>query len=325
MPGTVCFITGTIKDSGGYPVSGKLVITLDGNLSDQTTNPDSLLVGVPKEYIITNGVIDDPAVTTPIGIGLLESATQEITYFFQFYRLISVGVYDTKTLIDFHEIVPDVATAEFESLARETGITTTNLSTGALKVAREILVNPVLAQLVFYSSQIFKSATKPVSNINGTLLNDAVWIQPARGMTWRYDLARSKWKSTIFQVQVGIRNTTVSALGGILKQSHWVEFPTVIIERIDIRFYVLAAPNDVTNKWAIQAVRQTEGSDTLVTIGSVINTNGFAVGTNQITSIKPNASFAAIDLDTVGLQITKTGSPGNLTVSATFTLSYLDS
>ena len=48
---------------------------------------------------------------------MLESATQEVTYFFQFFRLISVGVYDTKALFDFHEIVPDTASVEFVSLA----------------------------------------------------------------------------------------------------------------------------------------------------------------------------------------------------------------
>ena len=325
MPGTICYITGTIKDTGGSPVSGKLVITLDANLNEQTTNPDSIWTRVPKEYIITAGVIDDPNVVSPVGIGLLESATQEVTYFFQFFRLISVGIYDTKALIDFHEIIPDVAQVEFNSLAQETGITTTNLSTGAIKVAREILTNPVLSSLIFYSSQIFKSITKPVSNINGSILDGAIWMQTNRGLIWRYDLARSKFKTNPFIIQVGIRDTSASALTGILKQVPWLEFPSAVIERIDISLFVSVAPNDAANRWEVQAARQIKGSNTLLMIGNAISTNGSPVATNIKSFTLPNVSMIETDLDTVGIQITKFGVPGNLTVSVTFSYSFLDS
>jgi len=321
MPNTLCYITGLIKDSSGVVLSGRLDVTLDANLEDQSTIPDGLLTRVTRSYIITNGIVDDPTVATPVGIGLLESTTQQVTYFFQFFRLISPGVYSTIPLFSFRALVPDIIATEFVGLARETGITTRNLSTGAIKVAREILTNPSLAPQIFYSSQVFRSDIKPVASVSGIINNNAIWIQPTRGIIWRYDEVRLKWKSLPREIQIGFRGVSVSS--NYVRQVPWLEYPNVVLERIDLRFFA-AAPNDVSNRWTIQPFYQTQASDTTIAIGSSTLTNASAAGTNIVISTLPNISFNATTLDNLGVNLTKLGSAGNLNFSTTFTYSHLE-
>jgi hypothetical protein len=308
MPNTICTLSGTLKDSGNTVLSGKMIVTLDINIEDQSTNPDSLLLVQPKEYIITNGTVSIP---------LVETETKQATYYFQFYRLISVGVYDTKTLFDFHAIIPDVASVEIASLSKETGITTTNLSTGALKVANEILTNPTLANLIYASSQQFKGDTQPINSI---VTAGAIWAQPIRGIFWRWDAIRSKWKSNVRELQIGIRNISASQL--ITKQVPVIEIPNILLERVDLRWYV-NTPNDSSNRWGIQLGNQLFNSDTLVNIGTAFSTSSLSTDAIVNQSLSPNSAFLNNNIDTFGMQVTKTGSPGNISVSATFSYSYL--
>lgn len=164
-------ITGTIKDSSGSALSGRLTITLDGQIVDTTTTPDSILVPKSAIVTITNGVVN---------INLLESETKNLTYRFVFetsqttliYYLQNGVVYtgpknytsgqwwtggtfvngtsqllteeeDTKftTHFDFRAIVPNQPSVEFGSLV-PTGITTDILDTGLARLA-EILTNNV--------------------------------------------------------------------------------------------------------------------------------------------------------------------------------------
>jgi hypothetical protein len=309
MPGTLCNVVGTLKDSGGQTLSGKLIVTLDNNLNDETTNPDSLLLQHPREYTITNGVVNVP---------LLETQSQELTYFFQFFRLVSAGVFDSKPLFDFHAEVPDVASVEIATLSEETGITTTNLSTGSVKVAREILKNPSLAPLIFSGAQIFRSETPPDPLL---VQSGALWQQPSRGITWRWDAGRAKWKTNARELQVGGRNQSASAL--LSRQVSWIEFPSIVLERIDFKYVVLTAPNDGTNRWNIQAGYQSSTSDSLVSLGAALLTNANAPGTIVRSSLILDSLLLPSVLDSFGVQLTKSGSPGNLNASLTYTFSYL--
>jgi hypothetical protein len=162
-------ITGTIKDSGGVALSGVLRVTLDAPLVDGSTTPDSVLVPETKEFTVVGG---------EISINLAQSQTSELTYRFEFlsqltttsYYFADGGLYTgpkhfwtdsnwytgavhsasssllfaqietrSKTVLDFHTIVPNVASYEFTNLL-PTGITTDVLDTSLRRVA-ELLVS----------------------------------------------------------------------------------------------------------------------------------------------------------------------------------------
>jgi hypothetical protein len=67
-------IVGKIVDSGGAPITGELVVTLDAPLVDVSTNPDQLYVLQPHTFSIVNGVL--------AGVNIVESQTKNITYHF---------------------------------------------------------------------------------------------------------------------------------------------------------------------------------------------------------------------------------------------------
>lgn len=129
-------IVGTLKDSGGNPLSGKLIVTLTGTMIETSTTPDSIHLVEPREFTITNGVVD---------IELQESETKKITYTFQFYKLDAESELIEPPLLRFNAIVPNVASVEFASLV-PTGIVNDALDTGAIRVANVIANNPNLAQ-----------------------------------------------------------------------------------------------------------------------------------------------------------------------------------
>lgn len=211
-------IIGRIKDSGGANLDGRLTVTLDGQIIDTTTIPDSLLTPKPAIYTITSGVVD---------INLLESETKRLTYRFVFetsettliYYLQNGVVYDgpknytagqwwtggtfvsgtsqllteeedTKftTHFDFRAIVPNQPSVEFGSLV-PTGLTTDILDTGIARLA-EVLTNDVdyIEALRggprwkgVYSSTTFYQQDDAVSYGGSTW----VWIDPdpASGVT----------------------------------------------------------------------------------------------------------------------------------------------
>lgn len=164
-------ITGTIEDSGGGGLTGTLRVTLDGPLVDTSSNPDSVQVPRAKDFAIAGGSVN---------INLTESQTLNLTYRFQFlvstttnayyfvngdlytgpkhfwtdnnwytgpvHTVDSVLLYEqpettTETLLDFHAIVPNVASTQFSSLV-PTGVTTDVLDTSIRRLA-EILTSSV--------------------------------------------------------------------------------------------------------------------------------------------------------------------------------------
>ncbi|AFY49021.1 hypothetical protein Nos7524_3221 [Nostoc sp. PCC 7524] len=131
-------ILGTLLDSGGSPVTGKLRVTLTGNLIDIAANPDSIQLVEPSLFDITNGVLN---------ITLNESETKKVTYRFEFFKTDAEGNLIEPALLDFYAIVPNLADVQFASLA-PTGMVNDVLDTGALRVAQIIANNPNLAQSI---------------------------------------------------------------------------------------------------------------------------------------------------------------------------------
>lgn len=167
-------ITGKIEDSGGTGLTGTLRVTLDGPLVDTSDTPDAVQLPQSKDFVIAGGTVN---------ITLTESATKNLTYRFEFfttqtknsYYFADGGLYtgpkhfwnnnwytgpthtadskllyeqvetQTQTLLDFHAIVPNVATCEFASLV-PTGITTDILDTSLRRLAELLTDNSDYAE-----------------------------------------------------------------------------------------------------------------------------------------------------------------------------------
>lgn len=100
---TITRIQCQVRDSAGSLFNGKLIITLDGvltHLKEGAELIDSLLFPLPSEIIISSGELD---------ILLYESATDRITYFFQFYKQTATTpeiAYSEETAWELRAIVP---------------------------------------------------------------------------------------------------------------------------------------------------------------------------------------------------------------------------
>ncbi len=167
-------IAGKIEDSGGTGLTGTLRVTLDGPLVDTSDTPDAVQLPQSKDFVIAGGTVN---------ITLTESATKNLTYRFEFfttqtknsYYFADGGLYtgpkhfwnnnwytgpthtadskllyeqvetQTQTLLDFHAIVPNVATCEFASLV-PTGITTDILDTSLRRLAELLTDNSDYAE-----------------------------------------------------------------------------------------------------------------------------------------------------------------------------------
>jgi hypothetical protein len=168
-------ITGTIKDSGGVALSGRLRVTLDAPLIDSTTTPDTVYVAEPRDFTITSGAVS---------LALLESETSNVTYHFEFYSSESVtryylqdgGLYSgpkvlhtdsrwytgqtytvdslllseqaetIETLVsDFRAIVPNQASVDYAQLL-PTGIAKDTLDTAIQRLAEILTTNLDYAQ-----------------------------------------------------------------------------------------------------------------------------------------------------------------------------------
>lgn len=131
-------ILGTLLDSGGNPLSGKLRVTLTGNVIEVSPNPDAIYIPEPSLITITNGVID---------ITLEETETKKVTYRFEFFKVDVDDNLIEPALLDFYALVPNVSPVQFASLV-PTGMVNDLLDTGALRIARIIADDPNLASSI---------------------------------------------------------------------------------------------------------------------------------------------------------------------------------
>lgn len=131
-------ILGTLLDSAGNPLTGKLRVSLTGTLVNTTPTPDAIHLAEPYLFTITSGAID---------INLQESETSKVTYRFEFFRTDGGGELIEPALLDFYALVPNASPIQFASLT-PTGMVNDVLDTGALRVATIIATNPNLASSI---------------------------------------------------------------------------------------------------------------------------------------------------------------------------------
>lgn len=172
-------IEGKILDSARFPINGELIVRLDSPLVNRSTSPDELLTLEPHTFDIINGAL--------VGVDLVESQTQNVTYQFivnsittqytyylsdgteyggaiiqhtdgnwytgtfyeagQSQRLGRVPLEIRSPVMDFHAVVPNVASVEFDDLL-PTGIARDTLPTTVRQVAELITTDADYVQAV---------------------------------------------------------------------------------------------------------------------------------------------------------------------------------
>lgn len=305
---SICNITGTITDGKGVPLDGKLVIQLDAPIINEDANPDEFRTTDPFEETITAGVVD---------IDLMETETAKVTYWFRFYKSDGAGGYEETPHKDlnFHEIVPDADSYPWAYL-KPTGITTDNISTGAIRVAKQIMLNPALASLVGEATKLYRGATPPV-----TTIADVLWIKDGERSQWFYNASDSRWESNKLTVSAAVDGMAEN--GSLL-----VEIPTLEdysqITLLGVRLRAVAiAPNDASNHWIFRAGYQEASSASLTAVTSDYNTGAISPSVLLNQYIPKNQLLNLSTVHRFGFSYNKLGSPGDLDLQVSFEFAFI--
>ena len=211
-------LVGTLKDSAGELLNGRLDISLSRGLIDDTTNPDSWLLPVTKSFVITSGVIN---------ITLIESETSQIPYVFEFFQKIgetgspATPIYSDTSLFRFSAIVPNVGTVQFASLT-PTGISNANLDTGAFTIARYLANDPNLILLIrpdFVSAVEFNDVTVSTKKLipkpftEGLLVKNLYVLSPSGYDNWTFRVGYTD-AAGVDQIISGGSTTTDTVISG---------------------------------------------------------------------------------------------------------------
>lgn len=204
-------IVGIIRSPAGVISAAKLRVTLQGDILDRSTDPDTLVaVSTSDTFDIVNGVLN---------IDIPESATSNVTYFFELFTEFQVeqffflngesytgpthlhtdGLYytgDSQTsesvqllrvieqeellLNSFYEVVPNVSVIEFTELV-PTGISvgSTIRSTGAYRIAQILTSEPTFIDAL-------KANIRWQGDYNPTTLYTLGDVVKYAGSSWLY-------------------------------------------------------------------------------------------------------------------------------------------
>ncbi|MGJ3244927.1 MAG: hypothetical protein ACFE0I_02500 [Elainellaceae cyanobacterium] len=299
-------IQGTIESVAGSNPDGELRITLDAPFSIDNTDPDTYFIPEDTQIItVTAG---------SISVDLEPTENQGITYLFEFYKSDGAGGFLDNPSISFHAEVPDTSggTYEFAQLA-PSGITTDTLSTGALRISKEILENETLTPLVLDAFRIYRTDTEPTHQVA-----NEIWLNSGDGTIWTYDDTIDKWQSQLL-VSSGSVNDQ-SADGSLyIPVNPLGTYADFILERVQIRWSV-ANPNDASNHWEIDAGYKDFGNSSLT--NNLSDRKTHLSGSDFAT---PGTQHAFADTEFFGMSWAKVGSPGNLNLSMHAQYRYLSS
>lgn len=131
-------IRGIIKDSGGNPLTGRLVVTANHDITDEATTPPSLITTEPRIFPINSGNIN---------INLKSSDAEQISYNFSFQVERPNAEADTgwQEIHSFNAQVPNVSSIDYVDL-KPTDFTADQLDTGRYSIARILANNEDFAQ-----------------------------------------------------------------------------------------------------------------------------------------------------------------------------------
>jgi hypothetical protein len=198
-------LLGTIKDSAGNVITGTLTVSLPAPIVDDSTTPDSIQTTKEKEFDITAGVID---------IDIPQSEDAQISYHFKFVDA------DGVTRLEFDAIVPDIGEYQFGSLV-PTGIVNDVLDSGAFRVAKRIVEDPLLAALVKpnYTATLSLEAANSTRNLyipkpfsNAILIKEMSVLAVVGYNNWTFQLGVIN--SSGNEETLTPSNTTTQTIGG---------------------------------------------------------------------------------------------------------------
>lgn len=299
-----CHLTGYITDSAGVAVGGSLEVTANGDIFDDSTVPDTLVLkGVPRTFTIpSTGLVD---------IDLPVSEPSQVSYTFKL----------TPTTGGFKQwevSIPDVDEVEFNSVI-DTPFTTDRAVTGGLYIARLMGTDPVVLPYVLKGLGIIKQSTTPAAPDPVSV----IWFNTSNGLWYTWDTTAEKWVSEVRMLLPGQLDISASTafhnpIPGLIGSS------SAVVTHVIFRYNVQASPNDGTNRWSLQAGYRQASSTTPVNIGvaQVTDQVGYTTGTVKELILTPNTALNLTTAEFVRLGVTKVGSPGNLNVSATFVIKF---
>lgn len=298
-----CNIVGNLLDSGITAIGASLEVTANSIIIDDTTTPDSIILPAPRTFTIPN--------TGVININLPPTEPSKTTYTF---KLNAPGYFQ-----EWIVSIPDQASVSFASLLK-TSFTQDKAVTGALRVSKEMVTNPLVLPYIVAGLNINRSATPPSA---GTGLNP-VWINMATGIFYTWDTVNSKWQSEVQWRSVG--SPGITATGSF--STPIINLPSstqVKISHVIVRWSVGAAPHDGSNYWNIQPRYKVASSVTPVNVGTPIasTVNSYAVGTVGEVVLTPETIVNTNSIEFLQMGVTKVSSPSDLQASVTYGLRYL--
>jgi hypothetical protein len=288
--GSKTTIVGTLTDSLGNPLTGRLDVTLNAPMAIALTTPDTILTVKTGSFTITNGVLN---------ISLFETQSSNNTYHFAFYPTVNSVTSLVPLYIDFSVEVPDTSggSIEFSVLVPSGIIINSGLTSGALRVARAMLTDPQLLPLI-----VAGLGQRTYSGEN-YYFNGTVW--------------RSR-----------IKNKTARVLGAI--GSSFVYEPidvtldpalALTVESASVSC-VVNAPNDASNKFTIATGYLPTTAQTLTLFtASTVTSNTAGIQNVPINVSNLNKTL----VQGLGFNYTKSGSPGSANIYATFNYYFVNS
>lgn len=297
----ICNIVGTITDSAGVGVNGTLQVLADAPVFDDSTTPDTIVTPKLATFDITAGVVDiDLPITAPSKVAVRFQFTPD----------------DEDGYVEFKTSIPDQLTVELASLWA-TSFTTDRAVTGALRIAQEMLTNPTLVPYLTEGLGIIRSATPPPAPSDTSF----VWFDTSSEGGVFYTFDGDNWLGRPQTQTLGVVSTAHGSVPTTITTpiSTLVNTAQVYVDRVTLRWNVSAAPHDNSNRYSFRPGYNVTNSTTPTYFAAAFNSNpvGYSTGTMGTQVIQVEQTLNTNTLNNWLLTMTKTGTPGNLTVGST--------
>lgn len=263
-------IVGTIADTDGTGVTGKLYVKLNAPLIDTTTTPDTVRYSKPEVYTITSGNLNTAA------INLLRS--DETTYNFSFTYEVTETVYYLNGAVytgDRHNDSGTWFTGAAHPTSGEQALTVQN------RVTEVSLFDPFDAHILESSGATVEWASLQPSNVNFSNIDTSLYYI-AQLITQTSALLQSL-VTGIYNPRGNYSAGTSYNKGDVVydpgtKGSYWYIFPTAST----------GTPLTDTAHWQI-LITSTEVTGGSVDFSPVFMNDAYGASWNGITNKAPNA------------------------------------
>lgn len=320
-------LIGTLNSIGLKDLTAKLTITLDLPVAtEDLAGNDILLLPQTDEYIITDGNLEN---STP-SLLVQETETVKKSVLIQIFLPLP-GVtpveYSETPVFKVQSIIPNQPETNIADLA-DTGYTNDTVSTGAYRVAKEMLTN-IFLQRIFNANIGYYRGTTPPFNEEINSQDGVLWQDTETLEFYKYDAALNVWLGRIRTAQSNTTNFTTgsniatipfnffrSKLSGstprrILLKEYYTEY-SVSVAQSNSDYWTV---NYNLKNWA-NAFSAVSGAPTYDTKNKLANTR------ESFIYLFPNNNTAIYDLNSVaffGTTFVKTNNAGNINFNTSLT------